>query len=358
MTNTEKGGQTPFSRAHRLGVPKLVLSKRASDPLFRPILLLLLLTAAAHAEVSGVVLNGATGKPQSNQKVTLYKFGQGGMEPVTSVDTAADGKFTINQETGRQGPSMIRAEMDGVTYNMIIPPGQPSTGLALTIYPASAKPGAAKVTKHMLLFQPGGDQMVVNETILVDNSGKSTWVNPKDGTIHFYLPTGAKDLDVKASAPDGMPVPAPNDQVLPNVYAIKFEIKPGETRFDLSYSAPYKPGESYSGKIVTRDDNTYLIVPDGVTMQGDHLNDLSVEPRTKAHIFGLDGNAYSIVLTGTPTNPPAAAEGGPAAAQPEGAGPKIEEILPRILTQTPAIIGCVLAILALGFAILYRKEAR
>ena len=314
--NFAKWGLHPLSPTRMPVKSRLFAAKQGAVPFLPTTLLLLVLATAAHAEVSGVILNGATGKPQPSQKVTLYKFGQGGMEPVTSVDTDAAGKFTINQETGRQGPSMIRAEMDSVTYNMIIPPGQPSTGLALTIYPASAKQGAAKVSKHMLLFQPGDGQMVVNETILVDNDGKSTWVNPKDGTIHFYLPTGAKDLDVKASAPDGMPVPAPNDQVLPNVYAVKFEIKPGETRFDLSYSAPYKSGEAYTGKIVTRDDNTYLIVPDGVTMQADHVNDLGQEPRTKAHIYGLDGNSYSIVLTGTPTIPPSPPPAPPQAPQP------------------------------------------
>ena len=324
----------------------------------KSIAFVLLAAALAHAEVSGVVMNGATGKPQANQKVTLFKFGQGGMEPVTSVDTGADGKFKIDQSTGGQGPSMIRAEMDGVTYNMIIPPGQPSTGLALTIYPGSSKPGTVKISKHMLLFQPGDGQVTVNETLLVNNEGKTAWVDPKNGTVKFYLPEGAKDLDAKATAPDGMPVPAPNDQVSANLHVVKFEIKPGETRIDLTYSAPYKEGQPYSGKIATKDENTYLIVPDGVTMKADHTNDLGIEPRSKAHIYGLDGTSYSMALTGTPANSPAGADAAGAGQQQENAGPKIEEILPRILTNSTAILGCVFCILALAFAILYRREAR
>jgi len=49
---------------------------------------------------------------------------------------------------------------------------------------------------------------------------------------------------------------------------------PGETRIDLDYAVPYAEGSSYQGKIVTRDENTYLIAPNGVTLKGDGLNDL------------------------------------------------------------------------------------
>jgi hypothetical protein len=175
--------------------------------------------------------------------------------------------------------------------------------------------------------------------------------------VRFFLPKDAKDLDVKANAPDGMPVPAPNAEVSGNTYAIKFEIKPGQTRFDLSYSVRYKTGETYTGKIPTKDDNTYLIVPDGVAMKAEHINDLGTEPRTQAHIYGLDGNAYSIVLTGAAAGRPAPVDSS-AAADAQNNGPRIEEILPRILTKSTTILICVFAILGLGFAILYRKEAR
>ena len=58
-----------------------------------------------------------------------------------------------------------------------------------------------------------------------------------------------------------------------------FAVKPGETRFDLNYTVPYTEGASYQGKIVTKDENTYLIAPNGVTLKGDELNDLGHEPQ-------------------------------------------------------------------------------
>jgi len=307
---------------------------------------------AAFAAVTGTVTNRTTGKPEAGATVTLYKFGQGGMEPVDKTKTDAQGQFTINQDTsGTPGPSMVRVELDGVTYNHIMPPGTPTTGIDMSVYNASREPGAAKVSKHMLLFEPANGQMVVNETLLYENTGKTTWNDPKDGTLHFYLPASANgQVDVKASAPDGMPVPVPTDKTSkPDIYVAKFEIKPGETRFDLTYTVPYKEGEPYSGKIVTNDDNTYLIAPSGVTMQAAGVTDLGTEPRTQAHIYGFTGKDYKIQLTGTETAPP-----DQPAADDSSSGPQIEQIMPRLYDKAKLIILLALGILALGFAILYR----
>jgi hypothetical protein len=140
----------------------------------------------------------------------------------------------------------------------------------------------------------------------------------------------------------------------PNIYTAKFEIKPGETRFDLSYTLPYTEGEPYSGTIATKDDNTYLIAAAGVTLQGANLNDLGLEPRTQAHIYGLTGASYRVELTGSAAPP---AEASAPQDDQENAGPSIEQIMPRINSRTVPIVAATLGILALGFALLYRASA-
>jgi hypothetical protein len=317
---------------------------------------LLFCGAAAWGAVSGTVRNGTTGQPQPGAEVTLYKFGQGGMEPVDHVKTDAQGNFTFNQDAGGQGPSIVRVERDGVTYNHLMPPGTPTTGFTMTVYDASKQPGEAKVSKHMLLFQPGAGQMVVNETFIVENKGKTTWFNPGAGTVEFFLPKGANgNVDVKGTSPDGggMAVPVPTGKAgRPDIYSTKFEVKPGETRFDLDYTVPYTEGQPYQGKIPTKDDNTYLIAPNGVTLTGDHLTDLGTEPRTQAHIYGLQGDSYKIQLTGTE----AAAPASDTSDQADNSGPGIEQIMPRIYGKAKLILGLALGILALGFALLYRAN--
>src|SRR5260370_15349643 len=247
---------------------------------------LLLCSTPAYAASTGTVMNQPTGKPQANATVALYKLGtQNGLELIDQDKSDAGGQFTINQEV--RGPHLIRTAFDGVTYNHMLPPGQPTTGLTLEVYNASKQPGEAKVGKHMILLEPGAGRVSVNETYLFTNSGKTAWNDPNAGTLRFFLPegTGGK-VQVNATAPGGMPLGTPviRGSRNENIFAADFAVQPGHTRFDLTYSVPYKEGEPYAGRIVTKDENTYLIVPDGVTLTGENLNDLGTEPRTKSHI--------------------------------------------------------------------------
>ncbi len=319
---------------------------------------LMALTAfPAIAAINGVVVNRTTGQPQANAAVNLMKMGgAGGLQAAGETKTGSDGKFSFDQSL--EGPTLIRATWDGVTYSRMLPPGTPSTNLTLDVYQSSKSPGDSKVSKHMILFEPGGGQLVVNETFIYQNNGKTAWDDPANGTLRFYLPPGAASkLQVNATAPGGMPIaaavsPAPQ----PNIYKTAFAIKPGETRFDLTYSFPYTMGDQLEGKIATKDDNTYLIVPNGVTLTAEHLNDLGVEPRTKAHLFGLTGTTYNIQLTGAEIVAPDSGADS-AGGQQEQDGPQIQPILPRLYTQVLPILAIALGILALGFALLYRKEA-
>ncbi len=304
------------------------------------------------------MLNRTTGVPQAAATVTLYKFGQGGMEPVTDTKTDAQGQFTINQDPAGPGPAMLRVEIDNITYNHMLPPGASTTGITLDVYNATRQPQDVKISKHMLVFQPSsGGPMTVNETFLLENSGKTTWVDPVNGTLRFYLPAAAQDkVEATGAAPDGLPVPIPTGETAASqVYAAKFEIKPGETRIDLTYTVPYTAGTAYAGKIPSHDEDTYLVAPEGVTLEGAGLQDLGEEPRTHAHIFGLAGNAYRIKLTGAVTASAAAADS--SADSQDSGGSRIEVILPRVNAKAKLIVGLALAILGLGFVLLYRAQA-
>jgi hypothetical protein len=303
--------------------------------------------------VTGTVTNQTTGKPQAGATVALYQLATAtGLNLIDQAKSDAQGNFSINQTP--QGPHLIRTAFDGVTYNHMLPPGQPTTGLAIEVFNASRQPGAAKVSKHMILFEPSAGQVAVTETYLFQNDGKTAWNDPDGGTLKFYLPAGAGKPKVDATAPGGMAIGAPvNKTAKADVMAVDFAIKPGETRIDVAYTVPYREGADLAGKIVTKDENTYLIVPAGVALKGDGLNDLGAEPRTQAHIFGLTGAAYKVQLTGAAAAP-AEAAGGEGA---EDAGPRIEQIMPRVNSQKVPIIIVALGILALGFALLYRASA-
>lgn len=313
-----------------------------------------ILALSLQAAVTGTVINATTGKPQAGATVALNKLGQqNGIELIDQAKSDAQGRFSIDQPV--QGPHLIRTAFDGVTYNHMLRPGLPTTDLKIEVFNASKDPGGAKVTKHMILFEPGPGQMSVNETLLLSNTGKTAWNDASGGgTLQFFLPPGAGGkAEVQATAPGGMPIGvAVVKTAKPDIFAIDFPVKPGDSRVDITYSTPYTVGEPYAGKVPSKDENTYLIAPNGITLAGDGLNDLGAEPRTKAHIFGLAGSAYKITLSGEQI-----ATEGAAPAEEEASGPQIQQIMPRINRQVVPILGIALGILALGFTLLYRNQA-
>ncbi len=320
---------------------------------------LLLFALPLSAAITGTVINRTTGAPQAATTVTFYKFGQGGMEPVTAAQTDAQGQFTIHQAPAGSGPAMLRVEIDNVTYNRMLPPGTPTTGITLDVFNATRPARPVAVSKHMLVFQPtAGGAMSVNETFLIENSGKTTWVDPGSGTLRFYLPSSVQGrVEATGDAPDGLAIPIPTAKTaVPQVYAAKFEIKPGETRIDVDYTVPYTAGTAYAGKIESQDENTYLVAPEGVTLEGAGLQDLGNEPRTHAHIFGLNAAAYRIKLTGAVAASTGAAEPAADSSADQDSSSRIEVIPPRVNGRAKWIVGLALGILGLGFALLYRAQ--
>ncbi len=319
------------------------------------ILALLLSSLPTFAAVSGTVMNGTTGLPQSGITVSLLRMGPKGPEPAGEVKADAQGNFKLDQAV--QGPTLVRATLDGVTYNHVLVPGTPSEGFTLDVYNASKQPESAKVSKHMLLFEPTGDQMTVTEAFIVSNNGKTAWNDPADGTLHFFVPASSQGPpQVTATPPGGQPLQQVAQKTSEaDVFKLNFPMRPGDSRIDVTYNLPYKDGQSYAGKIASHDDNTYLIVPDGVTMTGGHLTDMGQESRTKAHIYGLQGSEYNIQLTGaiSPRNTDADASA------PDSDGqPPVQQIMPRLYGQIKLILPLALGILALGFILLYRMPLK
>ncbi len=181
--------------------------------------------------------------------MALYKLAtRTGLELIDQAKSDAQGNFTINQTP--QGPHLIRTAFDGVTYNHMLPPGQPTTGIPIEVYNASKQPGerqSGEAHDPVRARRPARSQ--VSETYLFKNDGKTAWNDPDSGTLKFFLPAGASKPDVKATAPGGMPLGAPvNKTAKPDVFAVDFAIKPGDTRIDVTYTVPYTEGADLRGQ--------------------------------------------------------------------------------------------------------------
>jgi hypothetical protein len=205
----------------------------------------------------------------------------------------------------------------------------------------------------MILVEPGTTSLDISETFLIDNDSTTTYQDPVKGSIQFYLPEAAVGkVRVTINSPGGMPIERSAEKTAAkNVYKISYPVKPGESRFDVSYSLP--PSETFSSKVLHAEGLTRIVTPSTVTVEGTGVETLGQEPQTKAHIYNASSE-YSLKITGVGSlRAPQAA-----AAPDEDTGePQIEEKAARIYTRMYWVLGFAFAILGLGGAVLYRKSS-
>jgi hypothetical protein len=309
--------------------------------------LFLMLAPALHAAVDGTVVNGTTGKPQPGAVVTLFSMSGGSMAVKGTATSDRFGKFRIDQSI--QGQELLQALHQGVTYNVMLRQGMPASDVAIEVYDLAGDTRLAKVLRHAVLLQPAGIDLSVRENILLRNDGKVTLRRPNEGTFHFYVPDSAvESLRVRSRPQNGVSLqqtPARTSE--PGVYKLDLPLKPGDTQVDLSYTLPFRNPTEFKGRRLQSDGAVRLVVPSGVTLQGDGLRFLGEEPKSRASNYAVDTPEYRVRIQ---------AAAGPAAgnAAREEASPPPGQILPRIYDNVYWILGFAFAALTLGFARLYR----
>jgi 5-hydroxyisourate hydrolase-like protein (transthyretin family) len=308
-------------------------------------LALLLAAVPAFAAVGGTVVNGTTGRPQPGAVVTLFKLTQAGPQLVQATKADANGRFAIAQETG-QAPLLIETGFKGVSYNHMIPPGTPAANVAVTVFETTGNAAVAPISQHIVILEPKDQQLTVTETYFLKNDGKLTYSDPGNGTLRFFVPESGKEtVRVMATSPGGMAVQREAEAAKPaGVRRLDFPIKPGgETRIDITYTLPSSDPPAFSGRMFYKSVPTRLVVPNGVTLEGEGLNSLGQEPQTQAAIYETTAAAYEVKLAGTTE-------------QADDSGPTIRTIPPPGFDDHKfQILALTLAVLALGFALLYRR---
>ena len=348
-------------RGARFSVPPRASARGWALPLAG----LFLAASTLFGAVDGTVVNQSKGQPEPGADVSIFKLSQNGPELMESTKSDAAGHFSVNV-TFEPGPHLIEVQHNGVTYNTMVPPGRPSTGLELSVYDSTKDPAAAPVSQHIVFLEPSGQQLAVTETYFYNNAGKLTYDDP-DGTARFFVPaTAVKDsLKVNATEPRGMALEqAPTEaKKQKGAYSISFPLKPGETRIDINYLLSATDPAKFASKIFYQGAPTRLVVPPNVTVDGAGLNSLGAEPQTGANIYETTAAAYEVTVHGTGTLPNAAQGGGADASAAGGGGDSgddsgatLRSILPPgFEDRRVEILVLALAALGLGFVLLYRK---
>ncbi len=208
----------------------------------------------------------------------------------------AAGKFSIVQNP--PGPRLLQSAYDGVTYAHMLPPGAPSTGVALDVYNSSKKPEAAEVGQHMVFFEPNAGKLTIDEMFVWNNTGKITFNDPDGGTLRFYAPTESKGIQVNCTAPrrHAHPKRAPAVAGQPDVFKIDCAIKPGETTIEVTYALPFNSPGTFDGKTFFKGGPTSLIAPEGVLLKGEGLEVRPPPPQFKGSIYQTTAAAYKVEI--------------------------------------------------------------
>jgi hypothetical protein len=206
------------------------------SPKFAALLLILTISGYAAAEtLTGTVKNGTTGKPASGDEVVLIKLGNG-MEEAARTKADSKGNFSFNLDD--QGPHLIRAIHQGVTYHRMAPPG--TTSVEVEVNDVAKKLDGISVTADVMRCQVENSQLEITRLFAVDNKSTPPRTQMNDHNFEFYLPEGAKVVQSMARTANGQPI---NSAAVPqgekNRYAFIFPLRPGETQFQVQYTLPY-----------------------------------------------------------------------------------------------------------------------
>ena len=219
----------------------------------------ILLTAYAAAQtLTGTVKNSTTGKPAAGDEVVLITLGQG-MEEAGRTKADAKGNFSFKLDA--QGPHLVRAIHEGVTYHRMAPPG--TTSVEVEVFDVAKKLDGLEVVADMMRVQAEQGQLEVQRMFAVDNKSKPQRTQMNERNLEFYLPEGAKIVESSAVTQGGNPLntaPIPVDDKKTR-YAFNFPLRPGTTQFQVAYTLPYTGSANIDPKSLYPLQHFVAIVP-------------------------------------------------------------------------------------------------
>ena len=332
---------------------------------------LLLTSFAAAQTLTGTVKNSTTGKPAAGDEVVLITLGQG-MEEAGRTKADAKGNFSFTLK--EQGPHLIRAIHEGVTYHRMAPPG--TTSVEVEVYDVAKKLDGLEVVADIMRVQAEQGQLEIQRAFAVENKSTPPRTQMNERNLEFYVPEGAKIVEGSAVTQGGNPLstmPVPVDDKKTR-YAFNFPLRPGTTQFQVAYQLPYTGSANIDPKSLYPLQHFVAIVPKGMqftaapstnfqSMKDPQQPDADVQVASGAQA----GQALAFKVSGEGTlgarqeNAGAPSEGGSAQGNEErpggGLGPPIDAPNPLQKYQWWILGGFAVALVVGGVYIARRQQA-
>jgi len=236
-------------------------------PRLRAIVLATLFAGTAFAQaasVTGTVTNKTVNKAAAGDDVVLIALGQG-MQEAARTKTDARGHFTIDLPDNNM--HLIRVDHQHAAYFEPVPPG--TTNVNVDVYDVGAKVEGVSTEADVMRIESGPQGLHVIENYFIKNESKPPRTQFSNHAYEIYLPTDAKIDGSAAMGPGGMPVASsPMPLGDKGHYAFVFPIRPGETRFQLSYSLPYNGSYKFTPRLALPAANLAVILPKSMSFEG------------------------------------------------------------------------------------------
>lgn len=345
--------------------------------------LTLTLPAFAASTITGTVTNKTTNKPSAGDTVTLIRLAQG-MQEANHTTTDARGHYSI--DVADDGIHLIRVTHDKANY---FQPAQPGTNTVdLDVYNAAAKVKGVAEEADVMRIQAdaSGTSLQIVENLFVKNESTPPMTQFSNAPFDFWLPEGAVIGGSAALAPGGMPVQAaPVPLAEKNHYTFLFPIRPGETRFQISYHLPYTGKFTFAPHMSSPTDTIAIMLPKSMTFTPDAnspFNAVSDEVNAQTFVARnvTPGQPLGFTLSGSgqlprdTNSPDAGSNQGPEQASSESGQPvpETQNTMPGRGLQNPLdpegtrdpwakykywILGGLAVLLAIAAGVLLRKPA-
>jgi len=244
----------------------VLISKRTLRILVPPCCLLLSTATVLAATITGTVTDRTTDKPSPGDTVAVINTAQS-MDEIAKATSDAKGRFSVNAPDG--GQILLHVTHGGAEYFKSVSPGSPSVDI--DVYDSAKKidgiAGEALVLRAET--DSAGKTLNVAENFFVQNTSAPPKTEYGGNTFDFYLPKGAEVSQTLASSPGGLPT---NTKLVTvdaaaGHYAFTFPVRPGESRFQVSYSLPYSGKEPFAVKLSVPTGDVAVMLPKSMQFQ-------------------------------------------------------------------------------------------
>src|SRR6201999_1953036 len=184
-----------------------------------------------------------------------------------------------------------------------------TTNVEVDIYVVQPKVEGISTEANVIRVETDQQGLHVIENYFVKNASNPPRTPLSPRAYEIYLPPDARIEGSAAKGPGGMPVsssPVPTGEK--GYYAFVFPVRPGETRFQISYHLPYNGSFNFTPKVSMPTQNVAVMLPKSMKFAGggavsfQSIND-DVNAQTFLARNVLPSQAIAFTVSGTGSMP-------------------------------------------------------